>query len=101
MASAAPCNAPCVGARGAIRAHAPRGTLLMRGGAGLLIGQGVMLDVGAQRRSESHVGFVDGALHIAEPACHGVGAGTAHGASTSIDLKSAGLTISRYSMSGE
>lgn len=32
---------------------------------------------------------------------HGVGVGTAHGPSTSIDLKSAGPTISRYSMSGE
>lgn len=32
---------------------------------------------------------------------HGVGSGTAHGPSTSIDLKSAGPTISRYSMSGE
>ncbi len=32
---------------------------------------------------------------------HGVGGGTAHGPSTSIDLKSAGPTISRYSMSGE
>ena len=30
------------------------------------------------------------------PVSQGVGGGTAHGASTSIDLKSAGLTISRY-----
>ena len=32
---------------------------------------------------------------------HGVGAGIGHTGSTSIDLKSADETISRYSMSGE
>ena len=32
---------------------------------------------------------------------HGVGAGTAAGAGMSMVVKSAGLTISRYSMSGE
>ncbi len=83
----------------AIRPQASRGTFSMRGAAGLRKGE--MPGFGAQRRSGCDAGFVDGALHAAGLACQGVGAGTAHGASTSIDLKLAGLTISRYSMSGE